>query len=60
MCDRGMFEGDFVRDKVYCALTGQLIGVGQESVKMHMEGKKFRKVLDCLIRKYLGREIFLN
>ena len=28
---------------MYCALTGQLIGVGVHAVKKHMEGKRFQK-----------------
>ena len=43
-----------VRDKVYCTLTGQLMGIGVAAVKMHTDGKKFKKAKGTLIATLLS------
>eukprot|EP00210_Caulerpa_lentillifera_P005520 g5279.t1 len=43
------------QDKVFCTLTGQLIGVGLSHAFQHCEGQKFKKAEE----KYLAKELVL-
>lgn len=48
------------RDKVYCTLTGQLIGMGRFFLQMHVDGKKYRKAKGLSLKNVVCECFFVE